>query len=346
VGGAGRPQLPEILITLRPASVRVPASTSNLGAGFDALGMAVRKYVSARFEPGGDRLTLRREGTLAEIDGPDEDDLLRRAFLAELEERGVRSVAGTLLVTSEVPIGRGLGTSAAATVGGLLLAREVLRVASASWPEGAREDAPSAGDAGAGTLDGAWAARSRVLDRAAALEGHPDNAAPALFGGLVGMSPKPSGGFRVYRLTLSPRVAFTYAAPETRVSTSEARRVMPAEYPRATAIAALGRLVSLLQGLEHGDADALALGLADDIHVPYRLPLIPGGADVLGAAVEAGAWGATISGSGSGIIALSPHERRTEVEMAMRDAFTRAGNRNVVAFALEPELEGARVTRP
>jgi homoserine kinase len=286
-----------------------------LGAGFDALGMAVRKYVTASFEPGGAELSLRREGTLAELEGPLEDDLLRRAFVGELGRLGVDRVGGTLVVGAEVPIGRGLGTSAASTVGGLMLAHAVL---------GEDQD------------------KNDILSRAAALEGHPDNAAPSIFGGLVGMAPKRDGGFRVFSLPLSPDVAFTYAAPETRVSTAEARRVMPDSYRRATAVQSLARVVSLLQGLEHGDGEALALGLEDDIHVPYRLPLIPGGAEAMRAAVDAGAWGATISGSGSGIVALSMRDAQPAVLTAMKDSFRRAGSESVVAFVLEPERDGAQ----
>jgi homoserine kinase len=117
---------------------------------------------------------------------------------------------------------------------------------------------------------------------------------------------------------------------------------MPAEYPKRVAVAALSRLAALLYGLEHADADALAVGLTDEIHVPYRLPLIEGGAAALEAARDAGAWGATISGSGSGLIALSARDVATQVASAMAGALRHAGHEEVVTFPLDPEPTGAR----
>jgi len=305
---------------LAAATIRVPASTSNLGGGFDTLGLAVRLYLTARYEPGAGPLELRREGTLATLDAPAERDLVRTAFLAELARRGVEQVGGTLTVTSEIPVGRGLGTSAAAVVGGLLLA------------------AGAAGDVGP-DADG-------VLDEAARVEGHADNAAPALLGGLVGVTPREAGGFRALHLPLSQDLAFAFAAPSAPVSTADARRVLPDAYPRRTAVAALGRLASLLYGLAHADGDALAEGLRDELHVPYRLPLIGGGAEVMEAARRAGAWGATVSGSGSGIIALCARTDAGAVAGAMGDAFRAAGQGGVVSFELEPEMQGARPVPP
>jgi homoserine kinase len=303
---------------LQHATVKVPASTSNLGGGFDTLGLAVRRYLTARYEPAGGELVLLRAGTLTDLDVPADEDLLRRAFLAELSRRGVEAPGGALHVSSEVPVGRGLGTSAAAVVGGMLLA-----AAAAGEPE------PD---------------RGLLLNRAAELEGHADNAAPALYGGLTAVSPSAAGGVRALRFDLSPDLTFVYAAPGARMSTAEARRVLPPEYLRGTAVAALGRLAALLHGLALGDAESLAAGFADDLHVPYRLPLIQGGAGALDAAREAGAWGATISGSGSGLIAVCPQVRLQVVGSAMAGALRRAGHEEVVFFPLVPDFAGAAAT--
>jgi homoserine kinase len=305
---------------LNDAAVRIPASTSNLGSGFDTLGLAVRRYLTARYEPGEGELSLTRDGTLTELYVSSEDDLLWRAFRAELARRGVARATGSLYVKSEIPVGRGLGTSAAATVAGLLLA------------------ATATGDTAPD--------REALLDHAAALEGHGDNAAPQLFGGLVAVAPRLSGGVRALPLPLSSELAFAFAAPTVRVATAEARKALPSQYPKSTAISALGRLAALLHGLAHGDGDALAVGFTDELHVPYRLPLIQGGAAALDAARDAGAWGATISGSGSGLIAVCPRERLGQVGSAMVAAFRHAGHEEIVTFPLDPEPDGAEVLRP
>jgi homoserine kinase len=299
------------------AAVRVPGSTSNLGSGFDALGLAARRYLTARFEPSDHELTLLRAGTLADIEGAPADDLLRTAFVAELARRGVTRPGGSLVVTSEIPVGRGLGASAAAVVGGLLLAAAATR-----------DKSPD---------------REALLAAATRTEGHGDNAGPSLFGGLVGISPGGIHGVRALRLHLDPGVAFVYAAPPARVSTHAARAALPAQYSRSTAVGALARLVSLMHGLATGDGQALAVGLEDHLHVPYRLDLIPGGAGVIQAAVKAGAWGATISGSGSGILAVCPPAATTKVTEAMARAFRVVGQDPVTAFRLEPDTDGARV---
>jgi homoserine kinase len=301
------------------AAVRVPASTSNLGSGFDALGLAARRYLSARYQPGAGELSLTREGTLAGLQLDPSNDLLLTTFVAELERRGEHRVGGALSVSSEIPVGRGLGASAAAVVAGLMLAA-----------------------AASGDLD---PDREQMLAQAARAEGHGDNAGPSLFGGLVGIAPGGSFGVRAFPLPLSSEVAFVYAAPPVLVSTAAARAALPAEYSRPTAIGALARVVSLLHGLATGDGEALAVGLEDQLHVPYRLGLIPGGAMVLEAATRAGAWGATISGSGSGLLAVCPPDAAARVTESMARAFRAAGQNPVIAFQLEPDREGAQLMR-
>ena len=305
---------------LVPATVRVPGSTSNLGAGFDTLGLAVCRYLTARFQPGPGDLAIRRQGTLAGLDVSPRDDLLLSTFVAELARRGREAPGGTLTVTSELPVGRGLGASAAAVVAGLLLA------------------AHAAGDA-APDLE-------HLLREATHLEGHADNAAPSLHGGLIAVVPVGSRRLRCLSLPLSPDVAFAYAAPPVRLSTAAARAALPSSYPRPTAVLALGRLAALLHGLAHADPETLAVGLADEIHAPYRLALIPGGEAVLRAATDAGAWGATVSGSGSGMLAVAAHDRIDHVALAMAAAFADAGHarQEVIAFRLEPERRGGHAS--
>ena len=175
-------------------------------------------------------------------------------------------------------------------------------------------------------------------------EGHPDNAAPAVFGGLVAALRDEAGRPRVVPLPLSPAVGFAFAAPGAAISTAAARRALPAAVPHAVAARALGRLAALLRGLALGDAELLRVGFADELHVPYRLALIPGAGAAVEAAREAGAWAVTVSGSGSGLLAACPPARAAEVAAAMGEAFRRAaGPDGVVHFEARPAAEGVRV---
>jgi homoserine kinase len=285
---------------LRACGVRVPCSTSNLGAGFDCVGLAFDQYLDAGYDPGsgaGTPLQVRRAGTLDALDIDVERDLLIIAFRAELLRRGIERTGGVLLVTSSIPVGRGLGSSAAAVVGGIALATEAC----------------------GGTLD-----RDAALAAAVKLEGHPDNAAPALFGGLVSIVYNEHVP-RAMRLPLNDRIGFAFAAPDMEVSTQRARAALPQHVPHSAATRNLGRLAALLYGLAHGDAAAVGAGFTDELHVPYRLPLITGARAAMDAARRAGAWGVTLSGSGSGLIAACAAGTEARVVDAMVDAFAAAG---------------------
>jgi homoserine kinase len=295
----------------------VPASTSNLGAGFDCIGLALDRYLTAEYLPGpGTTLTIERRGTLRGLDArPPAHDLFITAFRGALSARGHRDVGGTLIVDSEIPVARGLGSSAVAVVGGAALGMTAA---------GAALDVP------------------RILADAERAEGHLDNAAPALLGGLVAVAHG-----RPFALPLSSAFAFVFAAPGYELATARARAALPATVPHAEATRALGRVAALVRALETGDPELLALGLEDTLHVPYRLPLIPGGSDVVAAGRRAGAYGVTVSGAGSGLLAITPPARADDVAAAMAAAFRlAAGPEGVVAFVAQPDREGTAVRYP
>ncbi len=301
---------------LRAARVRVPASTSNLGAGFDCVGLALGRHLAAAFSPDGDdTLRLERRGTLRALAGrPEGDDLFLRAFRTGLAAHGVTLRGGTLTLDSEIPIARGLGSSAAAVVGGLALA---------------------------GAVAGISLERGPAFAAALEWESHLDNVAPALMGGLIAVTHDDAGAPRALRLPLAPTIGFAYAAPGTGLETTRARAALPRTVPLADAVHNIGAMAALAAGLATGDPELIALGLSDRLHVQYRLPLIPGAADALAAARRAGAWGATISGAGSGVIALGPPDRTREIADAMARAFRGAvAEDGGVCFAVEPDRSG------
>jgi homoserine kinase len=277
-------------------TVRVPASSSNLGAGFDCVGVAVGRWLRlrARRASAGAAatapVTLERAGTLAALDGPAEQDWLYRGFAAACRRAGQPVPPGLVLAAeSEIPVARGLGSSAAAIVAGAVAATALLGLAL---------DAPA------------------IAALATELEGHPDNVAPAAFGGANLVVPGPDGDI-VTPLVVHASLAFVFAVPDFTVETKLARAVLPATLPHAQAVRAAAKSAALVQGLAHGDPRLLAAALDDVLHVPFRRSLVRGYDEVTGAARRAGAYGATLSGSGPTLVALAPLAQAAAVGAAM-----------------------------
>jgi homoserine kinase len=304
---------------LLPARVRVPCSTSNIGAGYDTIGLALERYLEVFFTPDqSGELSVEREGTLASLGESDGNDLVAATFVRRLEHEKV-TPSGTLRLNSSIPVARGLGSSAAAVLAGFDLARATL-----GQP---RDDE---------------AAFQTVLEH----EGHGDNAAPCLYGGLRAVARGPDGTV-VIRLKLSEAVGFAYAAPAARLTTESARSVLPKNVPHRVAAASLGRLAALIRGLAEGRADLIRVGVKDELHVPYRLPLIPSAAAAMSAATDAGAWAVTVSGAGSGLIAMCEPVKAADVAEAMHVVFDAgAGDPECVGFAVRPDYQGLQRLEP
>jgi homoserine kinase len=136
-------------------------------------------------------------------------------------------------------------------------------------------------------------------------------------------------------------VGFAYAAPAAGISTAAARAALPRQVAHEVAVGCLGRLTALLRGLALGDAELIRAGMEDELHVPHRLPLIPGAFNAIGAGYDAGAWGVTISGSGSGLIALCSPDDAPAVASAMRAVFCSGmDDPQCSGFVLQPDFEG------
>lgn len=298
--------------SLNAARVRVPCSTSNLGSGYDTIGLALNRYLEATFEPGPTGLSILRGGSLAAAGYDDGDDLVALSFAKALRSMGYE-VGGTLHLTSDIPIGKGLGSSAAAILAGFDLALAV---------------------SGQGRDD------ARVFKAAYEHEGHGDNAAPCLYGGLRAVLPGAAGPLPI-ELELSPNLGFAYAAPAAAMETKVSRNALPERVGHDLAARSLARVTALVRGLASADKELIKIGVEDELHVPHRLPMIPGAYNAIGAGYDAGAWAITISGAGSGLIALCDRPDAEGVAAAMLAVFRNGtGEANCPAFAVTPDFAG------
>ncbi|CAE07996.1 homoserine kinase [Parasynechococcus marenigrum] len=281
--------------------VDVPATTANLGPGFDCLGAALdlnNRFAMRRIEGSGERFELIIEGTYGSHLRGGPDNLVYRAAQRVWKAANMEPVALEARVRLAVPPARGLGSSATAIVAGLM---------------------------GANALVGEPLSKEKLLELAIDIEGHPDNVVPSLLGGLCMTAKAASQRWRVVRCEWISSVKAVVAIPSIRLSTSEARRAMPKAIPVSDAVVNLGALTLLLQGLRTGNGDLIADGMHDRLHEPYRWRLIKGGDDVKAAALEAGAWGCAISGAGPSIIALCAEDKGQAVSRAMVKAWEAAG---------------------
>jgi len=258
------------------ATVRIPGTTANLGSGFDTLGLAVALY---------NRATVRRRSDRrVEITSPIAEEA-RAGALAMLEEAAAAFFKKThaqrfgvdLHLAGDVPIARGLGSSVTARLGCV---------------------------AGLNALAGSPLDRQGLLEVVAALEGHPDNAAPAVFGGFT------AAGFvgsevRCIRVPLPSRIRLVTLIPHFEVSTPEARKRVPQTFSKADTIHILNRASLVTAAFTTGRLENLRGCFDDRIHQPYRAALIPGMDAILAAGVKAGAIGGWLSGSGSTLMCLA-----------------------------------------
>ncbi|MFQ5551628.1 MAG: homoserine kinase [Gemmatimonadales bacterium] len=264
--------------------VVVPGSTSNLGAGFDFVGLALQLHLTIEISDGYGPAVY--GGTLADFDPG--TDLIHQKLAGDglLDSR-------TLKVHSEIPIARGLGSSGAAIVGAnvahrLIRAERVIR--------------------------------KEIFDEARDEEGHPDNVAASVYGGLIFVGPEPR------RARLHPDLGIALVVPETALPTQEARMVLPRSVPREVAVDQASRAVALFEGLTTGEPDLIGWGMGDVIAVPSRAGLIQGFSEAAGAALEAGAFGVTISGSGSTLLAICQTDKTSSIADLMAAALDEAGN--------------------
>jgi homoserine kinase len=290
--------------------VRVPATSANLGPGFDALGLALALHndVVAALA---DRLTVRVEGEGVGQLPTDQQNVVARGVRLAFDEAGRPFPGCDLTCINRIPAARGLGSSAAAWVGGLV-----------------------AGNA----LMGAPLSNDVLLELAARAEGHPDNVAAALLGGLT-VSCTEDGRTLAVTLPVPGGLRWIVLVPEVTSSTAAARAVLPASVPRADAVFNVQRVALFLAALQVGRPELLAPAMDDRLHQPYREHLFPWIVPVAAAARAAGALGCALSGAGPSLLAVAA-EGAERVARTMEAAIAGAGVRGT-AHVLAVEQAGA-----
>ncbi|PYM08513.1 MAG: homoserine kinase [Candidatus Rokuibacteriota bacterium] len=290
--------------------VRVPASSANLGPGFDSLGLALSLYNELTLAEA-DRVTVSIRGEGAAHLPADPANVVARAARMVFEAVGRPFPGARIECVNGIPLSRGLGSSAAAWLGGLL---------------------------GANALLGTPLDRSAILSLAARAEGHPDNVAAALCGGLT-VSCETDDGVVAVPLPVPEAIRWVALIPELTGATAEARAVLPASVPRADAVFNVQRVALLLASLQAKRVDLLHVAMDDRLHQPYRMRLFPWMAAVAEAAREAGALGCVLSGAGPSLLAAVA-EDADRVARAMTRALAAAGVPSV-ARPLDVDTTGA-----
>ena len=289
--------------------VRVPASTSNLGPGFDCLGLALQLYNTT---------TLTRS---------DESGKFPHGMIGETAAAFFQRATGGKIapfgfetrIEGDIPISRGLGSSVTVRLGVLMGLAELVRE---SFP----------------------VTREQILTLLIELEGHPDNAVPSFFGGFAVCAQAtgdPADGFAYTRAAVGPELSCVTLVPDLRLSTETARELLPKEVPFRHAVENAQRTARIAAAFCTGDYAALRGMFVDHLHQPYRQALIPGFAAILAAGRKAGALGSFLSGAGSSLMALTL-DNVEAISAAMLDAANRH-DLPARVIVLKADNEGAQV---
>lgn len=307
-------------------SVKVPATTANLGAGFDCLGMALPIYNTITIEetvlPGtGIEINVLKDENISndlilEHVPQDENSIIYKAV--ELLYNSIGQIPGELKITvqSQIPIARGLGSSASVIVGGLLAANELL---------------------------GKPADEVALLSIATEVEGHPDNVTPAIVGGLVLSSLEDDGRVIYTKLNWPEEWAITVCVPDFELSTDIARSVLPKEVPMQDAVFNAKRLGMFVQAVNTHNEDLMRLALQDKLHQPYRMKLVPGLEKISDSLKhEEDVLGCVLSGAGPSILIISRKNNLDKIKNIVKDTWGEY-NVKVDIMTLPVEAHGAEI---
>ena len=297
---------------MRRVRVRVPASTANLGPGFDTLGMALSLYNEVELSDEGEGLQVQVEGEgKVELGRAGERNLSVQAAQETLRDLGFQPAGLRVRQINRIPLGRGLGSSAAACLAGI---------------------------AAASRLAGVQLSTDELLARALPFEGHPDNVTPALMGGLTA-SAVVAGRVVASRVPVPAYLKAVVVIPDLVLATKRAREVLPRQVPFADAVFNLTRLALLLTGLATDRPELLAPGTEDRLHQPYRAALLPGMEAILEEGRQAGALATCLSGAGSSLLALVNTDGE-KIGQRMSERWRREFGIENRALVLEIDREG------
>lgn len=285
------------------ATVRVPASSANLGPGFDALGLAIGLPLFCRFRPA-DRLTIQVSGRDSESISTAPDNLIWQTALAVAADVKSDLPPIELEIENHIPLGKGLGSSAAALTAGVVIADRLLGL---HWKP------------------------PRILDEAARLEGHPDNVAACVLGSIVASAIDSGGVARAVRLELPERFGVAIVVPDFTLATTKARTVLPDSYSKQDAIFNVQRAALLIAALAAGAVHAFPAALEDRFHQPFREPLIPGLHDILRLRAP-GLLGCALSGAGPSVIVFYEAGYEAVCDL-VRQLFARYGHESETLLA-------------
>lgn len=307
-------------------SVKVPASTSNLGPGFDCIGMALPIYNTITIEetvlPGtGIEINVLNDNAtsddlLTEHIPMDENSIIYKAV--ELLYNSIGQTPSELKITvqSQIPIARGLGSSASVIVGGLLAANELL---------------------------GHPADEVALLSIATEVEGHPDNVTPSIVGGLVLTSLEDDGSVVYRKLDWPEEWQITVCIPDYELSTEISRSVIPKEVPLQDAVFNAKRLAMFIQAINTKDSDLMKMALQDKLHQPYRMKLVPGLDKIMdNLKHEENVLGCVLSGAGPAIIVISQKNNLERIKSIINDTWEEM-NVKVNIMTLSVETQGAQI---
>lgn len=303
---------------IRRVAVKVPATTSNLGPGFDCVGLALNLYneltLELYSEPGMTIVEISGEGR--DLPHDEKNPIVQAARLLLGKNRGLGRMV--FRCVNGIPPGRGLGSSAAAALCGLYAANSLFSPRLESV--------------------------QRLEELAIGLEGHPDNVAAAVRGGMV-VSARDEGRYVAHPVKPHRDLAVVVCSPDYELPTKKSRAALPGKIAREDSVFNTARAMILLSAVEKGQWDKLTLAMQDRLHQPYRAPLIKGMKDVIAAAVGAGSCGAALSGAGPSIIALCESGRRASlIGGIMQKAFSKHGVTSEYRI-LQCDRKGLQVAR-
>ncbi len=294
--------------------IRIPATSANMGPGFDSIGIAVKLYNHIWVEeiPDGLIVEVKRK---QEIEVPkDETNLIYQTMKYFYDQKGLKMPGVRIIQEDFIPMVRGLGSSAACIVGGLFAAN---------------------------ALAGNIAGKEELAQMAAKLEGHPDNSNPAIFGSMV-VGAQDEKEMKHVRLELPDDLLFATMVPDFPVSTHDSRRVLPDAYSRGDMVFNASRAALLVASMMTGKYENFDMAMEDCVHQPYRAQLIPGMNEIFAHAKEFGAVASYLSGAGSTLMAMVTKEKAEAFEEKMSEYLSTLAH-NWKLNLLEADMQGVLV---